>query len=119
MCTEPTVTFQRADVEREVPHPKPWVTTFLHVGGRASPVLGEEQRQPVPGTGEIRLLGVQRDEYVVGAHPLVERVDESFEERHATDSEKGGGAVSSTAPTLGGFSAEARRGIASEDLWGP
>ncbi len=40
------------------------------------------------GTGEVGLLGVERQQHLVGDDTVVEGVDERLEERHAADPEK-------------------------------
>ena len=73
---EPAVALRRADRERRVAHPQPGMAALLVVGGRAAPVLGQEQRQAVAGAGEVRLR-VERPEVRIGLDPVVEPVDEA------------------------------------------
>jgi hypothetical protein len=53
--------------------------TLLHVGLRTAPVLGQEHHQMVFGLGEI--VGVHGAQQLVTFDGLVERFDESLEER--------------------------------------
>ena len=84
---EPPVALGRSDGVREVPHPQAGMATLVGVRRGPAPVLGEEQRQPVASAREVGLLGIQREQHVVGGHAGVERVDEALEERHAADPE--------------------------------
>ena len=64
------------------------MATLVGVRRGPTPVLGQEERQPVTRTRQVGLFGIERKQYIVGGDAGVERVDEAFEERHAADSEK-------------------------------
>jgi hypothetical protein len=51
----------------------------------SAPVLYEEQREPVPRSGEVGILRVQRCEHRVAGDAVVERVDQTLEERPPAD----------------------------------
>src|SRR5829696_8286230 len=82
---QPGLAFWLADLEPQVAHPQPRVATLLGVRGRATPVLDQEQREPPPRSGEIRCLGVQRQQHLARGDAVVEPVDEQLEERRATN----------------------------------
>ena len=60
------------------------MAAFIRVGLRPAPVLSEEERQPVPGTVEVVVIGIERQEHVVALDALVEAVHETLEEGHAS-----------------------------------
>jgi hypothetical protein len=60
------------------------MAAFEVVRPRAAPVLGEEQRQPMAGTGQV-LFRIERPNDRVGRDAVVEAPDEALEERHAAD----------------------------------
>ena len=51
---EPVVALPRTDRERDVPHPQARVPALLAVGGRAAPVLAEEQGESSPRPRQVR-----------------------------------------------------------------
>jgi hypothetical protein len=61
------------------------MSTLFVVRVRATPVLGEEQREAPLRTREIRGLRVEREQHLVGRDTTVERVDETLEEGHPAD----------------------------------
>ena len=82
---QPPVPLQRTDVEGHVPHSQLRMTTLLHVRRGSAPVLGEEERQAMFGTVEVRLVRVQRPQNLVGDHAGIELVHQANEEVHASD----------------------------------
>ena len=81
---QPPVTLERAYMEREVTHPQARMSTFFHVCRRSTPVLDEKERQSMACAGQVRMLGVQRKEHLIGCYSLVERIDEALKEGRAT-----------------------------------
>lgn len=77
---QPTISFEWPDVERKVPHPQLRMAPLLHIRGRTTPVLSQEEVKSVPGTAQVWLLGIERQEDLVGGHSFVEGVDEFLEE---------------------------------------
>lgn len=77
---QPTISFKWPDVERKVPHPKLRMTPLLHVRGRTTPVLREEEVKSVPGAGEVWLLRIERQEDLIGGHSFVKGIDEPLKE---------------------------------------
>jgi len=71
-------------MKREVPHPQARMPTLFHVCRRSAPVLDEKERQSMACAGQVRMLGVQRKEYLIGRYSLVERIDEALKEGRAT-----------------------------------
>ena len=67
-----------------VPHPQARVTALLAVGGRAAPVLLEEQREALLRGPEV-LLRVHRPQHLVVGDAAVEGVDEADEGVVAAD----------------------------------
>ena len=66
-------------------HPQFGRTTLVVVRRWPTPVLGQEQPEPMTGATEIGGLGIQRREDVIGLYALIEAVDESLEELHPAD----------------------------------
>src|SRR5690606_12962010 len=81
---QPRVPLDRPDPERRVPHPQPRVASALRVRVGSTPVLHEEQGQPLRGRAQV-LLRVQRPEHEVGGDAGVELVDQRPEGRLAAD----------------------------------
>ena len=81
---QPAIALRWAYGEREVTHSEARMAALEVVGARAAPVLGEEQRQPVAGTGQV-LLRIERPNDRVGRDAVIEAPDETLEERHAAD----------------------------------
>ena len=75
---KPGVTLGRADGEVHVTHSQPRMATPLVVGGRAAPVLDEEQPQVLLGRTQVPAR-VDRPQLGIGRDLLVEAVDEAAE----------------------------------------
>src|SRR5690606_5136026 len=67
------------------------MTTLFEIGVGTTPVLGEEQAQATLGGTELRVVGVERSQELVGRHPLVEGCDELVEEGRASHTRKQAG----------------------------
>ena len=82
---QPGVPLGLADHEMPVPHPQPRVAAPLVVGGRAAPVLHQEQPEVLLGRAEVpaRVDGAQ---FGVGGHLLIEPVHQAPERRLPADS---------------------------------
>ena len=65
---EPAVSGIGSDRERRVSHPEARMAALIVVGGRAAPVLDQEQGEPAPGRLQVELR-VDRTEHRVGCHP--------------------------------------------------
>src|ERR1035437_6576668 len=102
---EPGVGFGGSDDKRDVPHASTGCSPLLVVGGRASPVLAEEEGQMGFRLGEV--LGIHVTEPRIGVHFGVKPIDQGHKERFTSPSLVGVGlrAVWSShrlhAPTLG------------------
>ena len=92
---QPPVALERSDMKGEVTHPQSRMPTLLHVRRGSTPILREEQAEPMLGRLEIGEVGVQRRQQIVGGDALVEGGDEPVEERLTTDPKNKLGAVDS------------------------
>ena len=59
------------------------MATLGVVRSRPSPVLGEKERQPMAGSGEVARIRIDRHEDRIRRGAGIEVIDEPFEERHA------------------------------------
>jgi hypothetical protein len=73
--TEPGVTFCDTDHERRVPHPQSGMSAQVRVRRRTSPVLDQEQGQPIRSGTEV-VLGVQRPQEWIHRDTGVETLDQ-------------------------------------------
>lgn len=81
---QPVLPGDRIDREIGVAHAEPGMATLVAIGCGPSPVLLEEQAQPVLGGSEI-LVGVHRPHDRVDRDPDVEGVHEAYEELMAPE----------------------------------
>ena len=81
---EPAITLLGGDRERHVAHAQTWVSAFLRVRRRPAPVLLEEHLESALGRLEL-LLGVERAQFLVRGHAVVEDFDETVERRVASE----------------------------------
>ena len=80
--TEPRLLGRGIYGKRGVAHPQPGVAPLLAVGGRPTPVLGQEECQAPLRPGDV-VGGVHGGEHRVGHDPVVEPPGESHKELEA------------------------------------
>ena len=66
-------------------HPQTRVAPLVGVGRGPTPVLDQEQTEPLPRTGKVVLVGVERQQGGVRLDVVVEVIDELYEEVVAAD----------------------------------
>ena len=86
-CRQPVITLERANRKRGVPHAEAGVPSFVGIGGRPAPVLHEEKAEPFLCHGQVVLLGIEREQYLIlGDANVIEVVDQFGKEWFPTDS---------------------------------